>query len=190
MLGHADGPHARPAAPVRYAKSLVQIQVANIRADEAGRGEPDLGIHVGSIHVHLAAVGMDNGADVHDGGFEYAVRAGIGHHETGQILCVRRRLGLQIRHINVAVPIAGHRNDFHPCHGRARRVGAVRRGGDQANIPVLLAARFMVGADDQQAGVFALRAGIRLQGNSRKARDGFQPVFQVLEQDLVTSRLP
>src|SRR5436309_3645013 len=31
MFGHTDGPHARAAASVRNAESLVQIQMANIR---------------------------------------------------------------------------------------------------------------------------------------------------------------
>ncbi len=38
MFRHANRPHARPAAAVRNAKSLVQIDVANVRADVAGTG--------------------------------------------------------------------------------------------------------------------------------------------------------
>jgi hypothetical protein len=43
--------------------------------------------------------------------------------------------------------------------------------GDQADVAVALAARFVVGADRQQARVFALRAGVGLQGDRGEAGD-------------------
>ena len=39
MFRHANRPDARPAAAVRNAKRLVQIQMADVRADEAGRSQ-------------------------------------------------------------------------------------------------------------------------------------------------------
>jgi hypothetical protein len=42
--------------------------------------------------------------------------------------------------------------------------------GNQADAPVRLAAGFVIFLDDQQAGVFALRAGIGLQGAGRPGR--------------------
>jgi hypothetical protein len=68
-------------------------------------------------------------------------------------------------------------------------IGAVGRSGNQANPAMRIAARFMVGADDEQAGVFALRPGVGLQRNAGEAGAFGQPVFQVLEQHLVAARL-
>ena len=66
VLRHADRPHAGPAAAVRDGEGLVQVEVADVGADVAGRGQADLGVHVGAVHVHLAAVPVDDGADVLD----------------------------------------------------------------------------------------------------------------------------
>ena len=57
--------------------------MAHVRADIAGAGEADLRVHVGAIHVHLAAIGVDDGCDVFDTLLVHAVRAGVGHHQAG-----------------------------------------------------------------------------------------------------------
>ena len=75
MFRHANRPDARSAAAVRNAKRLVQIQMADVRADEAGRGKADLRVHVRAVHVNLAAVRVDDFADLADGFLEHAVRA-------------------------------------------------------------------------------------------------------------------
>ena len=75
MLRHADRSHARPAAAVRDAEGLVQIEVADVRADVAGRGQADLRVHVRAVHVNLPAVLVDDLADFLDGFLEHAVRA-------------------------------------------------------------------------------------------------------------------
>jgi hypothetical protein len=50
----------------------VQVHVAHVGADGGGRGEADLGVHVGAVHVHLAAV-VHDGADLADAFLEHAV---------------------------------------------------------------------------------------------------------------------
>ena len=60
MCRDADRAHAGAAAAVRDREGLVQIQVAHVRADVAGAGQADLRIHVGAVHVHLAAVVVDD----------------------------------------------------------------------------------------------------------------------------------
>ena len=60
MRRDADRSHARPAAAVRNAEGLVQVQVADVGADLGRTAEPDLRIHVGAVHVHLAAAGVDD----------------------------------------------------------------------------------------------------------------------------------
>ena len=73
MLGNTNGAHTRPTPTVRNAKSLVQIQVADVRADITGPAETDLCVQIRAIHVHLAAVGVNNLANLLDGFFKHAM---------------------------------------------------------------------------------------------------------------------
>ena len=52
----ADRPHAGPAAAMRDAEGLVQVEVADVSADVPGPREADQCIHVGAVEVDLAAV--------------------------------------------------------------------------------------------------------------------------------------
>ena len=70
---HADGTDARTAAAVGDAEGFMEVEVADIGSDVAGTGEADLGVHVGAVHVNLAAVGVDDLADIDDGFLEDAV---------------------------------------------------------------------------------------------------------------------
>ena len=163
MLRHADRADARAAAAVRNAESLVQIEVANIGADIARAAKADLRVHVRAIHVNLAAVVVHDLADFADGGFKNAVGRRIGHHQRRQILAVRVGLGPQIGQVDVAIFQATHRHDPEAGHDRAGGIGPVGGGGNEANIAMRFAARLVITADGEQAGVFALRAGVRLQ---------------------------
>ena len=73
VRAHGDRADARSAAAVRDAERLVQIQMADVGADHAGRSEADLSVHVRSIHVNLSAVLVDDGTDVFDPGLEHAM---------------------------------------------------------------------------------------------------------------------
>ena len=100
--------------------------------------------------------------------------------------------GAQIVEVDVAVVgglAARHRHDFHPGHHGAGRVGAVRRYRDQADVALHVAAAFVVTANRQQPGEFALRAGVRLERHGGKARDRRQPAFELLKKFLVAQRL-
>ena len=50
--------------------------------------------------------------------------------------------------------------------------------GNQADVAVVVAACVVIGADGEQAGIFALRAGIGLQRDGGKAGDLGQPPLQ------------
>jgi hypothetical protein len=63
---------------------------------------------------------------------------------------VLRALGLEVGEVDVAVGVALRDDDLHADHLRARRVGAVRRLGDQADGAAGLAARGVPGADREQ----------------------------------------
>ena len=141
MLRDADRPHPGAAAAVWNAKCLVQIQVANVRADVARPAKADLRVHVRAVHVNLAAVFVHDLANFPDRGFEDAVRGRVGDHERGQIVAVRLGLGAQIGEIDVAVFETAHRHDAEAGHDGAGRVGAVGGGRDETNVAVPLAAR-------------------------------------------------
>ena len=98
-------------------------------------------------------------------------------------------LAREIADIDVAADIAGHHHHLHPGHMGGGRIGAVRRGGDQAHLAVRLAARCVIGADRKQPGIFALRARIRLQRDRIIACDVAQPFFQPGEQRVIARRL-
>ena len=74
MRGDANWPQPRPATSVRYREGLVQVQMADVSANGCRTGQPDLRVHVRSVHVHLAAVAVDDVADGADAVFEYTVR--------------------------------------------------------------------------------------------------------------------
>ncbi len=62
----ADRAHARPAAAMRNAESLVQIEMADIGTVVARPRKSDLRIHVGAVHVNLSAMVMHDVADLAD----------------------------------------------------------------------------------------------------------------------------
>ena len=70
---HADWPYAGATAAVGNAKSLVEVDVSDIRAEIAGPAQSDHGVHVGAIEIDLTAVGMHDIASVANARFEYAV---------------------------------------------------------------------------------------------------------------------
>ena len=59
MRLHANRPYPGATAAVRDGEGLVQVQVAHVRANQAGGSHPHLGVHVGAVHVYLAAVLVD-----------------------------------------------------------------------------------------------------------------------------------
>ena len=189
VCGDADGAHPGAAAAVGNAKRFVQIEVADVGADVAGGGEADLGVHVGPVHVDLAAVRVDRGADVFDRGLEDAVRRRVGDHERGEIVGVRGGFRGEVVDVDVALGIAGDGHDGEAAHRGAGGVGAVGTGRNQADVAVALAARLVVGADDEQAGVFTLGSGIGLKGNAGKTGDIGQPGLKIFEKLGVTAGL-
>ena len=60
VRGRGDGAHARAAAAVGDAEGLVQVDVADVGADVRRAAQADLGVQVGAVHVHLAAVAVDD----------------------------------------------------------------------------------------------------------------------------------
>ena len=130
---------SRAAAAVRNRERLVQVQMADVGADRRRTGEPDLGVHVGAVHVHLAAVLVDDGADLADVVLEHTMRRRIRDHQARQPVAVRGRFLAQVSDIHVAVRCARHDNHAHARHGAACRIGAVRRRRDEHDVTMALA---------------------------------------------------
>ena len=142
-------------------------------------------IHVGAVHVHLAAVLVDDAADLPDGCLEHAVGGGVGHHQRGECLLVLLGLRGQVGDVDVAMLVAPHRHHLHPSHHGARRVGAVRRHGDEAGDAMGVAAGAVPGADHHEARILALRARVGLERHAREAGDLGQLILERREQHLV-----
>ena len=163
--------------------------MAHVAAELARRGQADQGVQVGAVHVHTPAVAVHDLAQRLDLGLEHAVRAGVGDHHAGQVGTVLFALGLQILHVHVAVVVALGDHHLHAHHHGAGRVGAVRAGGDEADVAVRVALRRVPGLDGQQARVLALAAGVGLQAHARIAGDAGQPLAQLVVQQLVAGAL-
>ena len=124
---HANRPNAWPASTVRNTKRLVQVEVANVGAVIAGAAKTDLRVHVGAVHVNLAAVRVHDLANLADSRFKNAMCARIRHHERGQIARVLVCLRAQVGKIDISIFETRYRNDFESGHDRARRICPMRR---------------------------------------------------------------
>ena len=56
VRGHADGAHAGPPPPCGMQKVLCRLRWQTSAPMLAGLAQADLGVHVGAVHVDLAAV--------------------------------------------------------------------------------------------------------------------------------------
>ncbi len=101
--------------------------MADVGAEVAGAAEADLRVHVGAVHVDLAAVLVHDVADAADLLLEHAVRRGIGDHQRGQIFGVLGGAPLEIGDVDVAVLVGLDDDDLVVDHGGRRGVRAVRR---------------------------------------------------------------
>ncbi len=189
VVDHAHGPDTGPAAAVRDAESLVQVQVADVAAELARRRDADQRVHVGAVDVDTPAVPVHELAQLLDARLEHAVGRRVGDHDARQVLGVLRAFQRQVVEIDVAHRVALHHDDFQPGHLRARRVRAVRRFRDQAHVALRLPARLVPGLDREQPGVFALRAGVGLQADARIAGGLRQPAAQLLVEQRVAAQL-
>ncbi len=159
--------------------------MADIRADVAGTTESHHCVHVCAVHVDLTAVRMHDLADAPHIRFEDAVSRRVCQHQRGQAIAMLGRLGFKVRQIDVALFIASHRHDSHAHHRGAGRIGPMRRYGDETDIPMKFPLAPMIGSNDHQAAILALRTRIRLQRDGGESGDLSQPRFQLPEQFLI-----
>ena len=127
----------------------MQVQVADVRANAAGASQTYLGIHVGAVHVHLAAIGMDDVAEFLDCLFIYPVRGGVRDHDAGEIVLMGFRLGFQVCHVDVASFVAFDGHHLEAGHGGGCGICSVGGGGNEADIAVAFSGVLLVAADGQ-----------------------------------------
>ncbi|MNF64108.1 hypothetical protein D3C84_458310 [compost metagenome] len=149
MLAHTDRPHAGTAATVGNAEGLVQVHVGHVGAYVGRPRQTDLGVEVGAVHVDLAAVAMDDLADLADALLVDAMGRGVGDHQAGQLAVGLRGLAFQVLQVDVALLVAVHYHHAHAGHLRRGRVGTVGRGRDEADVAVPFAAALVVAADGE-----------------------------------------
>ena len=180
-LGRHRSDAGSPAA-VRDRERLVQVQVRHVATEVAEAGETDECVHVRAVDVDLSARLVHGRADVDDIVLVHTVGRGVGDHERGERIGVRRDLRAQITKVDVARLVARDDDDAHAReHGR-RRVRAVRRRRDEADLALQVAAVMVVPTDREQPRELALRAGVRLQRDRVVAGDLGEPRLELLDE--------
>ena len=185
MRPDRDGPDAGASAAVRDAERLVQVQVRHVAAELARPGEPDERVEVRTVDVHLSTSGMYEGACLPDVLFEHPVRGRVGDHDRRDPRAVLRQLGAQVVELDRPVVGRGDHDDAQTRERRGRRIGAVRRCGDQTHVTVDVVGprdRPQVAADRQQPGELALRTGVRLHRDRGVPGDLGEPGREGVDQ--------
>lgn len=67
---------------VRDSEGLVQVEMTNVSADVTWRGKTELSVKVGTIHVDLTALFVDNFTDLLDSSLKHAMCGWVGDHGT------------------------------------------------------------------------------------------------------------
>lgn len=98
-------------------------------------------------------------------------------------------LGLEVVEVDIAGVFALDGDDAHAGHDCGGWVCAVGAGWDEADIAVGVALVLVVGLDDHEAGVFALSAGVGLEGDGGEAGDVGEPGLEGAEELGVASPL-
>ena len=177
MLRDADRAHARTAAAVRDAERLVQVEVAHVRADVArpARARP-----ARSCSRRPCTPGRRAACTIaqisRDRLLEHAVRRRVRHHQRGELRRVRRGLRARGRRRRCC-PRSSHSTTttFMPAITALAGFVPCAECGIRQTLRPRGAAVLVVRADHEQAGVLALRAGVRLQRARGEAGDLREP---------------
>ena len=105
------------------------------------------------------------------------MRGGVGEHQRGGVFVHLARESFEI---DAAVGVRLEVLDLVAADGRGRGIGAVRRVGNE-NLAARIALRLVPGADQQDAGELAMRAGRRLQRDGVHAGDLEQAALQQVD---------
>ena len=186
---HPDRAHAWTPSPVRNRKSLVQIQVRNIRTEHARLGQAHECIQIRAIDVNLSPGLVDERTDLLDRFLKHAMRGWIGDHQRSEVVLVLGDLRFEVCDIDIADLVRRDNNNVHARHNRTGGVGAMRTARDQTHGSLFIAVGAVVSADGHQAGKFTLRTGIRLHGYGVIAGDQREPVLEFVDDVHIGSNL-
>ena len=125
---------------------------------------------------------MNDVADFLDAPLEHTVSGRIGHHQRSEVVLVRLGFRAQIGDVDVPFLVAGDRDDFQASHHGTGGIRAVSGRRDETNFAMPFTAAFVIFADDEKPGVFALRASVGLKRNGGETSDFREPLFELLEQ--------
>ncbi len=114
----ATGPTPGPPPPWGMQNVLCRLRWRHVGAEPARAGQADQGVEVGAVEVHLAAVLVDEVADLADAVLEHAVGRRVGDHEGGEVVGVLGDLRPEVVEVDVAVVVAGDDHDPHAGHDR------------------------------------------------------------------------
>ena len=185
---NADRADSGAATTVWNTEGLVQIQMTHVGVLGDAR-DADQSVHVGAVQVDLAAGRSNPLTDLDHVGLEHAVGRGVGDHQSGQLLAMLLNFHRQIVQVDVALGVAADYDDAEASHMGAGRIGAVRRGWNQADVAMAFPLRFLPAANRQQAGIFALATGIGLQRDRGEAGDFAQHALEVVDHGVVAASL-
>src|SRR5437868_4407279 len=189
MCGNADGADARPAAAVWNAKGLVQIQVAHVRADIARATEAYLRVHVGAVHVNLAAAVVHDFANFADRCFENTVRTRVCDHQRRQIMRMSLGFCAEICEVDVTVFERCDGNYFEPGHDGAGGISSVSGLRNEADVTMRFATRGVIFPNREQTSEFSLRSGVWLKRHRGETANFREPAFELIAHFAIACRL-
>lgn len=167
VLLDTDGSNTRATTTVGNAEGLVQVQVADISTESARGGEANLSVHVGTVHVDLATVLVDELANLANLGLEDTVGARVGNHDGTEVISVFLALGLEISEIEVTSgSVTLDRDDAHASHSSRGGVGSVSGDGDEANVTLGLGVLLVELTDGTETSKFTLGTRVGLKRSS------------------------
>ena len=163
--------------------------MTDVGPNHARAGESDLGVHVGPVHVHLPAVGVNHLRHFKDRTLKHPVGGRVGDHQGPEVLAVLLGFGAQVVDVDVAVLVASDHHHLHARHDGAGWVGAVRAVGNQTDVAVAFPTCCMERPDHHQPGKFTLGAAVGLEGNPGKTCDFSQIALKLGEHGAGAFRL-
>ena len=168
---HTNSTNTWTTTSVRHTEGLVEVEVADISTNVTGRGETDLGVHVGTIHVDLSTSGVDHVDHLLNILIEDTVGGRIGDHVAGKDVLVLVDLVLEVLHVDGTILVVLDLNDLHASHVGGSRVGTVSGLRKKADLSLLLANAVEVLADAEQTRELTGSTRVGLEGHLLEASD-------------------
>ena len=152
----------------------MQVEVHHVDAEVAGPHFADQRVHVGAVHVEQRALGVQDVGDLVDLLSKTPSVLGLVSISaaTSSFTCASSDANVDhARCVRLQVL------DLVAADRRGGGIGAVRRVGDE-DLLARIALRLVIGADQQDAGELAMRAGRGLQRDGVHAGDFDQALAQ------------